>query len=632
MKNSKGLSVKNKTGILVGIGVAITVAVMVVYATSAFRNSSIKNAKEILKSEAGNYAAEIKFEFEKPLNEARALAEVLSAVKDDVYPLQLSREQTQAMSKNILLRHKSFLGLTLCWEPDAFDGNDENYMDKLPSDKTGRFISYLTKDGKGGVVIEPLIDYENETASPWYWVPKRILNECVTEPVMYPIQGRDVYMISFMCPILANGSFLGVTGIDVAIEFVQEMVNKSQLFDGKATIAVISYGGVISAHSKDNSLIGKNIKEVFSGEFASLELLQSGKSDVMEKDDFVIINVPVKVGYSSMPWQVRISVPMEIITYESRVTMLAMIVIGLILVVLSVLIIYMFINHLLKPLGQVVTIVKNMSDGDLSKQSEIMASKDEFGELTFAINQMVTKLREVVGEILLNANEIFEASQQLNSTSQQMSQGANEQASSTEEVSSSMEEMVGNIEQNTGNAKETEKISDLAAGEINQVGASAKESLISITEIAEKIGIIGEIARQTNILALNAAVEAARAGEHGKGFAVVAAEVRKLAERSQISAVEIDAKSKLSVEATRKAVKMVEKLMPEIERTSKLVREINASSLEQSTGADQINNALQQLNMVTQQNASSAEELASNAQQLAEQANKLKVVVEYFKF
>jgi methyl-accepting chemotaxis protein len=212
-----------------------------------------------------------------------------------------------------------------------------------------------------------------------------------------------------------------------------------------------------------------------------------------------------------------------------------------------------------------------------------------------------------------------------------MSQGASEQASSAEEVSSSMEQMAANIQQNTENAQQTEKIALRASDGINRVNDASDQTLKYMQEIADKVSIIGEIARQTNILALNAAVEAARAGEHGKGFAVVAAEVRKLAERSQVSAVEIDSLTKNSVRATEESGKLLAAIAPEISKTAKLVQEIAAASIEQNSGADQVNNAIQQLNQVTQQNAASSEEMATSSEELAGQAQQLLEMISFFK-
>jgi len=282
---------------------------------------------------------------------------------------------------------------------------------------------------------------------------------------------------------------------------------------------------------------------------------------------------------------------------------------------------------------QGVGIAEKLAEGDLTVNvdEKLVNQKDEIGQLAKAMQKMVGKLRDLISNVKDGADNIAAASQQMSSGSQEMSQGSSEQASSAEEVSSSMEEMTSNIQQNTDNAKQTEQISQKAAERIRQGNEASQQSVQSMRDIADKITIINDIAFQTNILALNAAVEAARAGEYGKGFAVVAEEVRKLAERSAEAASEIDEKSKSGVEISEKAGKELEEIVPEIEKTSKLVQEITAASNEMNSGAEQVNSALQQLNQVTQQNASSSEELATSAEELSSQAEQLQQLVNYFK-
>ncbi|MDD5642464.1 MAG: methyl-accepting chemotaxis protein, partial [Syntrophales bacterium] len=188
-----------------------------------------------------------------------------------------------------------------------------------------------------------------------------------------------------------------------------------------------------------------------------------------------------------------------------------------------------------------------------------------------------------------------------------------------------------NIKQNSDNAQQTEKIALKAAEDTKEGGNAVTETVTAMKEIASKISIIEEIARQTNLLALNAAIEAARAGEHGKGFAVVASEVRKLAERSQTAAGEINKLSASSVEVAERAGEMLERIVPDIQKTADLVQEINAASNEQRSGANQINMAIQQLDQVIQQNAAASEEMASTSEELLSQAEQLQTTIGFFR-
>ncbi|HEX5343421.1 MAG TPA: methyl-accepting chemotaxis protein [Duganella sp.] len=293
----------------------------------------------------------------------------------------------------------------------------------------------------------------------------------------------------------------------------------------------------------------------------------------------------------------------------------------------------LILRDIMKQLGgdpsYAADIVRQVAEGDL--RVEVALKPGDSSSLLAAMKGMIDKLSQVVDEVNNGAEALASASEEVSATAQSLSQAASEQAAGTEQTSASVEQMTASIAQNTENAKVTDGIASKAALEAQEGGEAVKSTVAAMQQIAKKISIIDDIAYQTNLLALNAAIEAARAGEHGKGFAVVAAEVRKLAERSQVAAQEIEQVASSSVELAEKAGNLLDAMVPNIRRTSNLVQEITASSEEQSSGVGQINAAVTQLSQTTQQNASSSEELAATAEEMSSQAEQLQQTMSFFR-
>ncbi|MCF6352782.1 MAG: methyl-accepting chemotaxis protein [Cyclobacteriaceae bacterium] len=351
-----------------------------------------------------------------------------------------------------------------------------------------------------------------------------------------------------------------------------------------------------SPYGNGKDILGYDMESMKDGEFRGLFIIKSDLKPVQESANEAIASIGL--------W-------------------------GLILVVLSSTVAFIYVNYFTNTFREVTQVITSIAEGDLTKEVTIEAS-DELKLIKDGINNMLKKLREVILQVNGVSYQIANASTEMNLTSQQISDRANEQASSAEEVSASMEQMVASIQQNVSNSKETEKIAVATTESLHKSSESVNKTIISMETIAEKISIIDEISQQTNLLALNAAVEAARAGEHGKGFAVVAGEVRKLAEHSQQAAAEIDKMSRSSVEIAQKSGKMLVDILPEIKKNARMMREITSTSIEQNTGAEQVNAAIQQLNQIVQLNAAVAEEMADGSEELSAQAQMLKQTISYF--
>ncbi len=272
--------------------------------------------------------------------------------------------------------------------------------------------------------------------------------------------------------------------------------------------------------------------------------------------------------------------------------------------------------------------LQRVAAGDLTV--DIQLRNGDQGSMLFSLQQMVAKLRSIMGDVRMTADSLASASEQVAASAQALSQNASEQAANVEETSASVEEISATVAQNSENARVTDGMASQSSKDAEEGGSAVREMVNAMRQIAGKIGIIDDIAYQTNLLALNAAIEAARAGDHGKGFAVVAAEVRKLAERSQVAAQEIGAVAGDSVTLAERAGQLLDQMLPSIRKTADLVQEISSASREQNTGLEQINLAVTQLAQTTQVNASASEELSSTSEEMSGQAVQLQEMIQFF--
>jgi methyl-accepting chemotaxis protein len=433
-------------------------------------------------------------------------------------------------------------------------------------------------------------------------------------------------------PVLGeNGKPIGAVCVSIATSAITGEMEKFK--PGKSGyFAVLDRDGLFVLHPDKDIALKQNIK--------SLEGLQGVARRALAgetgTDTFSHAGVRKACGFAPVPsigWVVLVQLPeSEFLATATEIRDL-IVVFALVALLLALVCLFFLSRSISQPIAACARQAGILASGDLSMSMDerFLARSDEIGELATAFRDMVDSLKRVVSGVQSATVNVAQGSEEISSTAQSMSQGSTEQAAGAEEVSSSVEEMDSTIRQNSDNATATEGIAMKAAKDAEEGSAAVTASVAAMTEIAEKISIIEEIARQTNLLALNAAIEAARAGESGKGFAVVASEVRKLAERSQTAAAEITGLSKTTVEMSQKAGKIIVAIVPDIRKTAELVQEIASASREQSSGVDQIGKAMVQLDTVIQQNASNSEEMAAMAEELSGQAQQLASAIGFFK-
>lgn len=513
------------------------------------------------------------------------------------------------------------------------------YAAAIPDGKNTVIVPYEVFNFPDSPTYNPeefSIDYHNPETG--YYYDFETIKKPIWADVLYE-EVQKVFIVSYLVPVFdRENNVAALVSVDIIMDKLNTILSDLNLAKGSYGI-LVQKSGKLAAHTAVPDLVkeGKTLKEATAS--SKDENLHRAMDDVMAGNTgFVATYAPqtgvdvwgVYTTMSTTEWHLLVVTPIATFLQDLRFLGFITAIIALIGLAISILAAYLTANSIAKPIKMITRVTENLAAGDLTFRNS-SKRKDEIGRLLNAFDMMSTKLREVTNRVRSGAETLAQNSHQLNTNADQISSMASEQAASTEEVAASVEEMNANITQNNDNAQTTKNIAQTASTNAEESGRITEQAMRSMKNIAAKITVIEEIAKQTNMLALNAAIEAARAGVQGKGFAVVASEVRKLAERSQNAASEIgELSSTTSKEADRVSQKL-NQLVPNIKKTADLVQEIAFAGTEQQSGVQQINTVINQLEQGVQANAASSEQLASSATLLSQEAESLERLMDFFK-
>ena len=601
-------------------GLAITLLPSALYLASQTRTQAVENAHALVRAEAQSAAYAIKSELNDYAGGLNASAILLGRSQEQG---QLTRPELVTLLKRQLEGFPSAFGSWFTEAPKALDGRQDELKDDkaLGTNKNGIFAGYWTRESATAITFSTFAD---DAKAEWWTKPTQTGKPSSTEPYIETATGRNTLIASLMTPVSSNGRLIGVYGMDVDLGSLSARVLALKPM-GVGQVTLLSEKGNWIAHpdaalrTKPYAGAGSDELKKAMAEGQPVTATLTGPDGSQIERSFV----PLDILALNSRWFVAVDVPVDaIVGPADRNAWTMMGAILLAMLVVMALVVLACRQLIAKPLKLAVESASAISAGDLTRDIPAKGS-DEVSDLLRAMSGMTQRLREIASSVVESAQQVASGSTQSAATAEQLASGATEQAAASEQASAAVEQMTVNIRQNADNAGQTEKMAVQAAQDARASGDAMAGSVDAMRSIAQKIELVQELARQTDLLALNAAIEAARAGSHGKGFAVVASEVRKLAERSRVTAEEIGQLSDRSLAASEETGQMLTRLVPDIQRTSELVLEISAACREQAIGIAQINQAIQQLDQVTQSNAGAASEMAATADQLSGEGERL---------